>query len=245
MIKVVLFDADGVALVKHGYFSDRLSSDYRIPTEKIVPFFKNEFRTCQLGKADLKHELAKYLTNWNWNKSVDEFLDYWFRTDTITDEEVLVRVQQFRTKGIKCYLVTDQEKYRAEYIRKNLGFDSKFDDCFFSYEVGYSKADPEFFRSVLNRLDARPEEVLYFDDEEKNVQNALSLDITAKLYSDLKDLELFNMPTKTAEFIERLLEMNDSFNKMSANKAQLPFESPYSSGLCPVGYLAGKGDGKT
>jgi putative hydrolase of the HAD superfamily len=193
MIKVVLFDADGVALLKHGYFSDRLSRDCGIPTEKIVPFFKTEFRTCQLGKADLKQELTKYLADWNWKKSVDDFLDYWFIKDTLVDEKVLVQAERFRSKGVKCYLVSDQEKYRAEYIRKNLRFDTKFDDCFFSCEIGYSKADPEFFRSVLNRLDARPEEVLYFDDEEKNVQNALSLDITSKLYFDLKDLELIKL----------------------------------------------------
>lgn len=190
MNKIILFDADGVTLLKNGYFSDRLSRDYKIPTEKIIPFFKNEFRICQLGKADLKQELAKYLTEWNWSKSVDDFLDYWFTSDTLADDKVLTQIQQFRGKGYKCYLASDQEKYRAEYIRKNLGFEAKFDGCFFSYEFGYSKADPEFFKLVLTRLDAKPEDVLYFDDEEKNVRSARLDGIQTHLFTSLENFNI-------------------------------------------------------
>jgi len=62
MIKAILFDGDGVTLVKQGYFSDKYAMEHGVPVEKIMPFFRNEFKTCQLGKADMKEELVKYLS---------------------------------------------------------------------------------------------------------------------------------------------------------------------------------------
>jgi hypothetical protein len=109
----------------------------------------------------------------------------------------------------------------------------------FKSEVGEVKTKPAFnedeviaknetLAELLERIEKKLSAKKTTVKEElttlKKMKDALSLDITAKLYFDLKDLELINMPTKTEEFIERLLEMNDSFNKMSANKAQLPFE---------------------
>jgi len=120
-----LYDADGVTLIKQGYFSEKLSRDYGITLDKILPFFKNEYRLCQKGKADLKEVLPKYLELWNWSKSVDEFLDYWFTADTIPNKEALDQIAQISSYGNFSYLVTDQEKYRAEYIRKTLSLQNK------------------------------------------------------------------------------------------------------------------------
>ncbi len=57
-MKILLLDADGVTLKKQGYFSDRLSREQNVPVEEIMPFYKNEFRLCQQGKADVKEELV-------------------------------------------------------------------------------------------------------------------------------------------------------------------------------------------
>jgi len=146
--KSILIDGDGVAIKKRELFSTKFSREYNVPIDKIIPFFKKEFKLCQLGKEDLKVALPPYLEEWGWQESIDDFLKYWFESDTIADEEILDRIQEIRSKGIKCYLVTDQEKYRAENIRKNLEFGEKLDDCFFSCEVGYSKEEPEFFQKL-------------------------------------------------------------------------------------------------
>ena len=64
-IRAVLLDADGVAIKPHPYFSQRLEDDFGISAEKILIFFRGEFKNCTLGKADLKDEIsAKYLPAW-------------------------------------------------------------------------------------------------------------------------------------------------------------------------------------
>jgi putative hydrolase of the HAD superfamily len=192
-IKILLVDADGVALKKSKYFSEIYSQEYNVPAEKIILFFKNEFRDCQLGKADLLDALPSYLKDWGWQGSVDEFIKFWFESNTIADDAVISKIQELRTRGIKCYLATDQEKYRAGYILDNLGFDKKIDGSFFSFEIGHSKSESEFFQTVLNHLGLNAAEIGYLDDEQENVEVASKLGIQAKLYQNIADFELLHI----------------------------------------------------
>ncbi len=186
-MKALLLDADGVVLKRHRYFSERFAEEYNVPQDLIVPFFKDEFRKCQTGKADLKEALVPYLEKWGWQGSVEDFMQYWFDSDTEIDAEVFSLVKGFRAKGIPCYLVTDQEQYRAEFIRKKL--DGMLDGFFFSSELGASKDTPEFFVSLLKTLNVAPGEVTYLDDDQKNVDVALTLGIDAYFYNGIEDLE--------------------------------------------------------
>ena len=188
-MNTLLLDADGVLLKKLGYFSEHYAREYGVPIEEMTPFYKNEFRLCQQGKADLKEELAKYLPKWKWDKSTDDFLHYWFTTDAKTDEHVFDVVENLRARGIKCYLTTDQEKYRAQYLLDKLNFKDRLDDCFFSYELGYQKSEPQFFEKVMQKLGLEATELMYWDDDPKNVDVAKALGIDARFYSNFEEFK--------------------------------------------------------
>lgn len=68
---------------------------------------------------------------WNWEGSIDELLDYWFQGEKEMDERILQTIKIMREKGIKCYLASDQEKYRAEFLLRDLGMEKLFDGHFF------------------------------------------------------------------------------------------------------------------
>lgn len=189
MPKVILFDADGVVLTKQPYFSLEIAKENNIPYEEIEPFYKSELRLCQTGKADIKEELAKYLPKWKWQGSADDFLQRWFTTDVHRDEAVIAVVDALRAQGIKCYLASDQEIYRGEYIRTTASLGKHFDGTFFSYEVGHQKSDPEFFQGILAKLNLQPSEVMYWDDDQKNVDVANGVGIDAHFYSNLEELK--------------------------------------------------------
>jgi len=103
---------------------------------------------------------------------------------------VIKKTQELRSRGVKCYLVTDQEKHRAEYILKELKFDQEFDSCFFAFELGYSKTTPEFFETIIEKLDLKPEEIMLFDDDEEDLSTAAQLGIGTKLYRNLEDINI-------------------------------------------------------
>jgi putative hydrolase of the HAD superfamily len=175
-IKAILLDIDGLLLKKQRYFSEIYSEQYGVPTESISPFFRNAFGRCQTGAADLKEELLPYLEAWKWSDTVEAFLEYWF-SFCILDDDVMAVVRSLRHNGLKCYVVSQQEKYRTEYIRKNLIPDDEIDGSFYSFELGLSKSDPRFFDAVLEALHLPPEAVVFFDDEEENVEVGRSLGI--------------------------------------------------------------------
>jgi len=187
MIKALLIDGDGATLKKTKYFSDVYAEEYHLPEEKLRPFFKDKFRLCQRGKADLKQEVQPYLKDWGWKGTVDEFLDYWFHTQTIPNQPMIELLQSLRTRGIKCYLCTDQEKYRASYISETLHFKDYFDDCFYSCDLGFNKSQKDFFEILIKKLGLKPEEIIYFDDED--IEMAREVGINASIFKTFEDFK--------------------------------------------------------
>lgn len=189
MIKVVLFDADNV-IINGKRFADVLKNDLGIGEEKTLPFFKGKFIECILGKADLKKELEPHLKEWGWNKSTDDFLDYWFKSEHAINEALLEYIQSLRSKEIRCFLATNQEKYRTEYMLEKMGFSNSFDKVYASAHLGYKKPDLEFFSKLIGELkNVKKEEVLFWDDLSANVDAAKAFGINAEIYKDFEEFK--------------------------------------------------------
>ncbi|MBI4004533.1 HAD-IA family hydrolase [Candidatus Roizmanbacteria bacterium] len=182
MIKVLLLDVDGV-IVNARRFSETLEKDYGLTEEDTLLFFKGKFLDCLIGKADLYEELLPHLKEWGWAKSVDEFVEYWFTSEHKIDEQLMDYVGELRKKGIKCYIVTNQEKYRTEYLLSEMNFDTLFDGIFSSAHIGFRKPREDFFLYVLRRLKGiKRDEIVLWDNTPEHIESARQLGIHAELY---------------------------------------------------------------
>lgn len=189
-IKTILFDVDGIVITgRKQLFSHALAEKQGVPCESVEEFFLNNFRKCSFGKADLKEEIAPYLVKWNWQGSVDDLLKFWFETESAKDPEILKIISGLRSKGVKCYVATRQEKYRLQYIWEIIGLKDYFDGVFSTCDIGCDKKEPEFFHYVFQKLGLKPEEIMFFDDSQTNVENARSLGIEAYLYDNIQVLK--------------------------------------------------------
>ena len=189
MIKALLLDADGV-LINGEMFSKQLERDYGISTKTVEPFFTGPFLDCLIGKADLKKILPPFLDKWGWQKSVDDFLDYWFQAEHKLDEKLIQYIQALRARGIKCYVATNQEKHRAQYMLKQMGFEKSFDKVYASAHIGYKKPDFEFYKKVVKDIGIVTKvEVLFWDDSEKKVAGARKFGILGEVYTSFKDFK--------------------------------------------------------
>ena len=192
MIKTVLFDVDGVILIGEK-FSFQYEKDFGLEKGAMTEFFMGPFQDCKKGNKDLKEELQKYFKKWNWTKTSDEFLEYWFPIEIKFNEELLSKIKELQEKGTVCALATSQEKYRLEYLKKELDFESKFDNIFCSCELGVSKPDQLFFEKIFEKLDYEKDEVLFFDSHDNNVDAARKFGFQSEKYTSLDNFAKYGL----------------------------------------------------
>ncbi|MEV0799176.1 HAD family phosphatase [Kribbella sp. NPDC050281] len=88
-------------------------------------------------------------------------------------------VRRARSLGIRTALLSNS--WGNTYPRDT--WDGMFDDIVISGEVGMRKPDPEIFLLAARRLDLKPEECVFVDDLELNVEGARALGMTGLLHT--------------------------------------------------------------
>lgn len=192
--RVILFDADGMTLLPKR-FSDQLQIDYGISWEKLKPFFTGPFQACKRGKADLKEELPNVIAEWGWNGTVNELLAYWFPIGSTINPEIQQIILDLKAQGIHCLLATNQERYRAAYLREEIGLENLFHGLLVSAELGYLKNEPGFFETAYQRLqtefpDLQREHILFIDHEEENLAIAKQASLQTYHYHDIPSFKI-------------------------------------------------------
>ena len=97
--------------------------------------------------------IKPYLTKWNWKKSTVEFLDYWFKTEHKIDKNMVKIINDLKKIKVKCFLATNQEKYRIDYMVNKMGFSSLFNNIYASCQLGYKKSQKSFYQILAMHED--------------------------------------------------------------------------------------------
>ena len=190
MLKVIIFDADGVLIPTKRKFSKTLAEQHDISLQKTLPFFTGPFQECLIGKKDLKETIAPYLEEWGWDKGVDTLLDYWFGLESELDAELIRYIQELRQEGVLCFLATNNEKYLFEYMLGKLGFAESFDKTYASAHLGHQKPSQNFFSKIWDELPGfKKSEILFVDDDAENITGAENFGIHTEYYSSLTSLK--------------------------------------------------------
>jgi FMN phosphatase YigB (HAD superfamily) len=92
------------------------------------------------------------------------------------NNKVLEMAYWLRERDYMIPLLSNISHYQLEAFRSG-NFVFPFDPCFFSCECGVMKPKKEIYNHLLNTLKLRPEECLFIDDDERNIQAALDLHI--------------------------------------------------------------------
>jgi putative hydrolase of the HAD superfamily len=171
-IRAILFDADGVIQKTAETFIPRLKS-LITETEQVDRFIAEVFeaeKPCLMGQKDFAEELGVVLSRWNVKTSTQEALKIWESIDPVP--EVVSQIPSIRKYGILCYLATNQQSYRANYMRAAFNYDALFDGAFYSYELGAVKPEKSYFQNILSQLEIPSSEIVFVDDKIANVEMA-------------------------------------------------------------------------
>lgn len=188
-IKNLLFDLGGVIIdLKLQNCIDYMTELGMVDADKMFDAYTQTGEFAQLEEGAI---------------SPDEFRDAMRKrfTRPVTDEQIdegicrfllglpVNRLKELRTlrKHYKTYLLSNtnpimfEHKIREYFQQEGLEMEDYFDGIVVSYEAKASKPDPRIFAYTITHLGIKPEETLFFDDSQRNIDAARALGFNVHL----------------------------------------------------------------
>ena len=92
-------------------------------------------------------------------------------------------VDRLRANRIKAGVISNMFIGLANQIRKGAPWLDRFDDYTFSAELRVTKPDPAIYQHSLERLGVQPNQALFLDDRQMNIDGARALGMEGLLYT--------------------------------------------------------------
>lgn len=102
-------------------------------------------------------------------------------------EENLIRNLKKKYNNIKIIIATNHVTYVKDYIKNNF---KEVDDIIISAQINKIKPDKGFYKYIIDKYLISPEELLFLDDNEKNISSAKEIGINT-IYVK-KDISLYD-----------------------------------------------------
>ena len=121
--------------------------------------------------------LLKYCRS---NLSIDDFYKIYNNLDNSLYIDTIKIIKELKEKHYKIGLLSnlrlmDFNRYKEQLEQLN------FDYMFLSYKMKCIKPNNVIYKKVISTIGIKPQNIIFFDDNERNVQGALKCGITAYL----------------------------------------------------------------
>lgn len=122
-------------------------------------------------------------------EQIDPLIEQDVRLWATVNPVMLDWMTRLRATGIRTAILSNMGEDLLGYMRKHFAWLKEFDALVWSCEIHATKPEPAIYRRVLQKLGVLPEEALFLDDKEENVEGARKLDIHALRYQNVESLE--------------------------------------------------------
>jgi putative hydrolase of the HAD superfamily len=153
------------------YWADRHAYDEGKVTG--LAFWQNMARDAKL---DLTPETIEELNHWD------------ARMWTTQNPAMLEWQLQLKQHGLLTAILSNMGDTVLANIEREFDWLPRFDVLVWSYQHRMAKPDPAIYRQVLNQLGTLPEETLFLDDKDVNIEAARALGMKAILFSNIERL---------------------------------------------------------
>lgn len=191
MIKNIIFDLSEVIIFGYYGTEELVEKKYQITAKKFLEqreIYNDLFLETMRGNGTEEAYLKELLKDTNWNISVEELKDIIRENLDRQIEGTMDIIQKLKGK-YQLILLSDHVKEWADYIVETNQNLEIFDSIFFSYELGKLKSDAGTFQFVLEKLKINPNETVFIDDYEKNIDMAKAQGIHGILFQDANQLQ--------------------------------------------------------
>ncbi len=188
MIRWILFDQAGVQT--QNIFSR--TECYVIKGKKVLAkdlesiFYIPEYRQFSVGTISETELISSFLNKTYIDITIEEFIEI-FKND-IRPIEGMDKILNMLSQNYSLATIINEGSEWANYKLDVSGFRKFFAYNFISGDLKIAKPAPEIYTTVLQQLNAKPEECLFIDDQKKNCEAAEKLGINSIVFDNSEQL---------------------------------------------------------
>jgi putative hydrolase of the HAD superfamily len=120
--------------------------------------------------------------------AIDE-LNLWdARMWTVQNPAMIAWQKQLKESGIRTAILSNMGDTVLANIEREFDWLPRFDVLIWSYQHNMAKPDPAIYKLTLERLGSRPEETLFIDDKQPNIDAASALGLIGILFTTIERL---------------------------------------------------------
>jgi len=199
-IKWLLIDIGHVLLLKDTgkSFTELLANELGVYTDLAQEINKAHYTTMETQYVSEETFVADLETKLGY-KAPEDIFSYFARAyekQVRPNTELFAYLKEARDSGMKTAILSNTTAiYRP--IQRQLGITKEdgFDPILYSWEVEMRKPNRDIFELALQKLDAKPDEVIFIDDKLEHLQGAQQVGIKTVLFDNTESVisQLRNM----------------------------------------------------
>ena len=188
--KNIIFDLGNVLLnfKPEEYLKTKIKED-----NKVLELHKEIFQSeewIMLDKGILTEEEAINIIFKNSNENghlIKLVFENWYEILTPIEESVEI-LKKLKNANYKIYFLSNFHLLAFEHVTKKYDFFKLFDGGIVSYKENLIKPDEAIYKRIIEEYRIKPEESIFIDDMEANIENARKLNFETILFKNPKDL---------------------------------------------------------
>lgn len=178
-MKYFVFDLGGVLSVP--MVSKKLYEQikWKVSYEEFLDKFNNSEESIKVHKGEISTKeffeyLKKYMDD---NITLEEFKNIYVNNNKFFNDTIEI-IKKLKNLSYKVYLLSNLKEIDYEKFIKHFDI-SIFDELFLSFKLGMLKPNDDIYQYVINKLNTKPENIYFFDDNKENVEGAIKNGINA------------------------------------------------------------------
>lgn len=187
----IVFDL-GNTLIKfdHNIAAKKIASLFRLDSKKIYDaFFDSEMtRAFERGMISPREFYKRAKELFGINLPFKDFVSIW--NDIFwEDEEACDIARRLKEHPYRLFLLSNVNRLHFEHIQKKFDVIKIFDEVILSFMVGAIKPDKTIFDDMVRRAGGDKSEILYIDDREDLIKEAMAFGIDSIRYEGSANLK--------------------------------------------------------
>ena len=178
-MKFFVFDLGGVLSVP--MVSKKLYEQikWKVSYEEFLDKFNNSEESIKVHKGEIStKEFFEYLKRYmDDNITLEEFKNIYVNNNKFFNDTIEI-IKKLKNLGYKVYLLSNMKEIDYKKFIKHFDI-SIFNELFLSFKLGMLKPNDDIYQHVINKLNTKPENIYFFDDNKENVEGAIKNGINA------------------------------------------------------------------